>query len=436
MNPRTKRRLTVACSWVVCVPLHYTRSDYFAWGSSDERRPFRLRSNELMWDQTGRRIQTILADVESPTEMADAKGRHHVDPMERNIFVHENSSPPISPPGNVTQQPTSSSSPAQSPDTSGGTPQPTQFLPTSAPLESTPTMGPTNTTTSSPSVEQDQTFEPTLVEQNVTDAPTIIGSNETFAPTIRGGNDTIAPTSVSNETMAPSAINGTMGPGSPIAEFLTIVLTDDGSLATVGTPQFEALASLEETNPDLDPEDEIDQIEILQRYSLNTIYFATSGPAWVNNEMWASDSHPCGDGTATEWFGVQCDADGVVIEFLSLPTNDMIGSLPSEIRGLSGLKSLNIFENQMSGAIPDDIGLLTMLTVLEAGSNFFESTIPASIGNLTSLDILNLYSNLLSGIIPAEIGQLQALRSLSLDTNFLNGPLPAELFTLSSIGRC
>jgi hypothetical protein len=452
MTPRTKRRLAIACGWVVCAFfLHSTSTDdNFGGSSDDEQRLYRLRSNDIMSVRTRRRIQATLTSVESPTEMADARGRHHDDPTERNIFVHENSSPPISTPGNTTQEPTPSSSPMMDPDTSGGTPPPTAFIPTSSPsvpIGSTPTVGPTNTTIS-PTVEQNETFEPTLVGQEVTDAPTIItgsnetitptlmGSNETLTPTIGGGGDeTSAPTIVSNETMSPSATNDTMGPASPLGEFLTVVLTDDGSLATVGTPQFDALAALEETNPDLDPADEDDQIEIVQRYSLNTIFFATSGTAWVNNEMWTSASHPCGDGTESPWFGVQCDADLVVIEFLSLPTNDMIGSLPSEIRGLSGLQSLNIFENQLSGAIPNEIGELTMLTVLEAGSNFFESTIPASIGNLSSLDILNLYSNLLSGNIPTEIGQLQALRSLSLNTNFLNGPLPVQLFALSSIGR-
>jgi hypothetical protein len=380
-----------------------------------------------MVDRTVRRIQSSLAEVESPTEMADARGRHHEDPMERNIFVHESTPPPVSTPTVDTDGPTLS--PTIGSGTSGGTPEPT------VPISSlSPTVGSSNTTMS-PSINQDFTLAPTIAG-NITDVPTAIESNETQTPTIgETGNETIVPTIASNETLAPSATNGTIGPISPLGEFLSMELTDDGSLATPGTTQFEALAALEASNPELDPANADDQTEILQRYALNTLYFSTSGANWVNNQLWTSASHPCGDGTAEPWFGVQCDSGSTIVTFLSLSTNDMLGSLPSEIRGLSGLQSLNILENQLSGEIPNEIGALTMLTVLEAGSNFFESTIPASIGNLTSLDILNLYSNLLSGAIPAEIGQLQALRSFSVDTNFLNGPLPPELFSLSSIGK-
>jgi hypothetical protein len=269
---------------------------------------------------------------------------------------------------------------------------------------------------------------------NGTGTPTTItGGNETLAPT--GGNETLTPTIVdSNNTLAPTSGNDTGPVSSSALEFLAQTLTDDGSISTQGTPQFEALAALSTSNPELNATNEDDQLEITQRYALNSLYFATNGASWLKNDQWASASHPCGSATDTPWFGVTCDDAFTVVEVLSLPSNDLLGMLPSEIRGLSGLQSLNVFENQLNGQIPDAIGELTTLTVLEAGSNFLDSTIPPSIGNLTSLEILNLYSNLLSGGIPAEIGQLQALRALSLETNFLVGPLPPELFTLSSIG--
>ncbi|KAG7367059.1 RHS repeat-associated core domain containing protein [Nitzschia inconspicua] len=425
MNRRTKRRLAVVCCWVACASINSAYSASISHDPSEEPR-YRLKSDETIDRTIVRRIQTTLAHVESTTEMADARGRHHDDPMERNIFVHESTASPVSTPSdNNTDIPTLS--PTIGSGTSGGTPQPSVSVPTAS-----PSVGLTNITMS-PSFDQENTLEPTLLS-NMTEIPTGIESNETQSPTLgEMGNETIVPTIVSNETLAPSDTNVTVEPLSPLGEFLSLALTDDGSLSTPGTPQFEALLALETSNPDLDPAVEADRIEIIQRYTLNTIYFSTSGANWVNNDLWTSESHPCGDGTASSWFGVECDTELVLVEQLSLPTNDMLGSLPSEIRGLNGLQLLNIFENQLTGPIPNDIGGLTLLTALEAGSNFFESTIPPSIGNLTSLDVLNLYSNLLSGGIPVEIGQLQALRSFSVDTNFLNGPLPQELFSLTSI---
>lgn len=449
MHPRTKRRVAAAFGWAVCAAVSTTSCLATIPGDSlDDYQPYRLRSGATATMAsrvtTNRRIQTTLADVESETEMADARGRHHVEPMERNIFVHESSSPPV---------PIPSPPPSVSTGTSGGTPMPNVLEPTMAPLPTTdpievsPTADPIANETMTPSINRDFTLAPTIVVVgNETEGPTVIELNETEVPTVgEQGNETDAPTTVSNETLfptvdsnetlAPSSINGTMGPLSLLEEFLTLSLTDDGSLTTPGTPQFEALTTLETTNPDLTPGDQVINVEILQRYVLNTLFFSTNGANWIANEQWTSETHPCGDGTAAPWFGVECNAERSLVQFLSLPSNDVAGTLPSEIRGLIGLQSLNIFENQLSGTIPNDIGSLTMLTVLEAGSNFFDSTIPASIGDLTSLDILNLYSNFLTGGIPATIGNLQALRSFSVDTNFLSGSLPQELFTLSSIGR-
>jgi Leucine-rich repeat (LRR) protein len=244
---------------------------------------------------------------------------------------------------------------------------------------------------------------------------------------------TLGPTSSQNDTLVPTG--GNITADSPIEEFLLLTLTDDGSLSAEGTPQSAALGALLETSPDLDPTVPEDQVEILQRYALNTLYFATSGESWVNNELWTSPSNPCGGGGDSPWFGVSCDGDSVLVTELSLPGNDLLGSLPSEMRALTGLQGIDFESNQLSGVIPNDIGALTLLTNFNAGTNFFTSSIPPSVGNLTSLENLSLYSNLLSGNIPAEIGQLQALQSLSLESNFLTGNLPIEFFALSSIGK-
>jgi hypothetical protein len=260
--------------------------------------------------------------------------------------------------------------------------------------------------------------------------PTIVDSmgNETsLVPTAIGSDD--------NVTLAPT-IDGTSGNQSTIVELIEMSLTDDGSLTQPGTPQNDALVATEATTSSLDPTDPVAQQEILQRYSLNTLYFATGGATWANNELWTTESNPCGDGAGVSpWFGVMCDGSFVEVQFLSLPNNTVAGTLPSEIRGLSSLTTINFQDNQLSGAIPSDLGDLTLLTVLEAGRNFFSSPLPPSIGNLTSLDVLSLPSNFIPGNLPTELGQLQVLRNLQLQGNFLTGFLPSELFSITSLSK-
>jgi hypothetical protein len=119
-------------------------------------------------------------------------------------------------------------------------------------------------------------------------------------------------------------------------------LTDDGSLTKPGTPQNSAFTTLSTTNPELDPNKPADQVQIIQRYALNTLYYATSGEGWVNKKLWASASPLCGADEETSWHGVACAQEGnQIVEKVTLAGNDLIGALPSELRGLSVLSKLS-----------------------------------------------------------------------------------------------
>lgn len=121
-------------------------------------------------------------------------------------------------------------------------------------------------------------------------------------------------------------------------EFLAQTLTDGGELQVAGTPQNEALLSLQSNFPDLLPTaGPAAQVEIMQIYSLDTLYFATNGTlGWADSTGWTGPGTVCGTGGAP-WFGVECDAQGVVTS-LDLTANDLNGALTSEIRGLMGLR--------------------------------------------------------------------------------------------------
>lgn len=138
---------------------------------------------------------------------------------------------------------------------------------------------------------------------------------------------------------APSPTNGTAtaapsGVGS-VEEFLASTLTDNGALAEPGTPQNAALEALLTSFPDLDPANGPEEQRLIQEtYALNTLYFALGGANWAASTDWTGPPPVC-----TPWLGVTCTAQAVTE--LDLSENDLMGTLPSEIRGLSSLGTSN-----------------------------------------------------------------------------------------------
>jgi hypothetical protein len=272
--------------------------------------------------------------------------RHSDRPEERNVFARPTSGSPDTPmptPTGTTPSPTGpSTSPPPSPEPSA-TPPPSSEPPATGPdvtIEPTPTPGDRDLPTSTPGDVSTSTPSgvPTPFPGDGTDSPTTAPSSEPSS----SGSATVAPSLSSSPSDAPSASAAPSAVGDvSVEDFLFQSLTDDGSLSTPGTPQNRALNTLISTNPELDPNDPADQVEITQRYVLNTLHFATNGEAWANNQLWASASPFCGEDVESSWHGVVCDEGGQqLIERISLAGNDLLGQLPSELRGLSTLSKL------------------------------------------------------------------------------------------------
>ena len=235
-------------------------------------------------------------------------------------------------------------------------------------------------------------------------------------------------------TSQPTPMQGTSAPSpaqtSPptpssetVEEFITRTLTDDGSLQTVGSPQNLALGYFTTNYPAITQVDsETVQDLVSTVYSLAVIYYSTGGDIWRDNTGWVGPAPPCGIQGATPWFGVTCTNS--IVESLTLPDNDLVGQLPSELRGLATLQSLVFNRNSLTGSLPATIGELASLTTLELGENFMAGTIPPSIGSASNLTTLSLYLNQIAGPIPPEINQLVNLRALDLSANLLTGTIP------------
>ncbi len=186
----------------------------------------------------------------------------------------------------------------------------------------------------------------------------------------------------------------------------------------------------------------------LDKAPLVAFYNATGGPTtWINNTNWNTDK-PIGD-----WHGVTTDDDGRVTKII-LSSNNLTGSIPTDLVGLTKLQTLTLRGNRLTGEIPDLSALSDTLGWLNLERNELNGNIPTWLGEFTELRGLGLGHNRLSGTIPAELGNLNNLRVLYLDhqsyfrgqtfpANFekiynndfyyLNGSIPAELGNLKQL---
>ena len=220
--------------------------------------------------------------------------------------------------------------------------------------------------------------------------------------------------------------------GETVEQFLTRTLTDDGLLQLPGTPQNLAYLELIDQFPNLSPGTPDSDYLISVIYSLNTLYFATDGGQWLDSSNWLGPSEPC---TITApWFGISCDASQTVA-VIALPSNDLVGELPSEIRGVSTLQTFVLSGNTLFGSLPSTVGELPLLSSLDANTNFLNETLPVEIGDAESLQELDLSQNDIPGVLPTEMGRLGNLTTLNLEGNQFFGVIPTELGLAVSLGK-
>ena len=163
------------------------------------------------------------------------------------------------------------------------------------------------------------------------------------------------------------------------------------------------------------------------REVLETLYDATSGANWTDNENWLTDA-PLGT-----WHGVTVDESGRVVR-LDLSGNNLEGPIPPELGHLSSLERLFLRGNSLIGEIPPALGNLTRLRQLRLSFNDLVGEIPPELGNLSNVFYdLALWENNLTGSIPPELGKLSGLRWLFLAGNELTGVIPPELGNLGGL---
>ena len=92
------------------------------------------------------------------------------------------------------------------------------------------------------------------------------------------------------------------------------------------------------------------------------------------------------------------------VSFLSLHTNRLSGTLPTEVGLLTTMRDrLHLHTNRISGVLPTQLGMLT------------QTTLPA------------LHNNAVSGTLPTELARLEQLLFPSLSYNRISGTTPSQM---------
>ncbi|PON53142.1 GPCR kinase [Trema orientale] len=133
------------------------------------------------------------------------------------------------------------------------------------------------------------------------------------------------------------------------------------------------------------------------------------------------------------WSGIKCHARTPRITSLDISRRNLSGTIPPEIRHLSGLTHLNLSRNSLNGPLQTAIFELAELRVLDISRNNFASTFPPGISNLTFLRVFNAYSNNFTGPLPQDVTRLQFLEQLNLGGSYFNGGIPADYGSLQKL---
>lgn len=205
-----------------------------------------------------------------------------------------------------------------------------------------------------------------------------------------------------------------------------------------GTPQHKAMIWLIFSDP---MKLKIDSENLLQRYALATLYYATRGEDWTENENWLNGVNEC------YWHGVKCFGHGQVatnfyygdqildpVTEIILESNNLVTlEIPIEIILLRDVRILNMADNKIYAEFPTWIGKMRNLRELKLNDNLINGKMTKHMDEIKSLEKLDLSSNVMSGSIRHEIGSIKTLKELNIADNFMTNSLPKEIYYLTDL---
>jgi Leucine-rich repeat (LRR) protein len=229
------------------------------------------------------------------------------------------------------------------------------------------------------------------------DSSTVDNGSDDASPTI---SPTLRPTA-SVPTAAPSMEPTSVAFSSLVNTISSVIPYDDSIFSTSQSPQYRAIQWVEADG--LHDQLNYSDDQILQRYILVVMYYATIGEEWVENIRFLRPTDVCewqDDGVGTSFDGVRCNEAGQVTELI-VPELNLQGTLPSELGFLTHLSILRLNGNQdLAGTIPTTLGQLTQLELLQLRLLDLEGTLPTELSNIPTLRQLDVEDCGLEGSIP------------------------------------
>ena len=95
----------------------------------------------------------------------------------------------------------------------------------------------------------------------------------------------------------------------------------------------------------------------------------------------------------TEWDGVRVEGTPGRVTELRLGYNDLSGTIPSALGGLTNLRWLRLNDNELSGTVPSELGDLINLQGLSLRDNRLTGTLPQGLTGLARLWNFDFYNN-------------------------------------------
>lgn len=279
--------------------------------------------------------------------------------------------------------------------------------------------------------------EPRMVFVNLTSLPTQAPTGAPTAPSAAPSSaPSMAPSPLVFDGIPQHSLQAMQDPGSPQSRAYTWVQSDPLLM-------------------------DYDNKRRLQRFALATIYYATGGDNWKENDGWLSyDQDECTwfskpDPNAypnkpdylcnkeheflylSPWDNFQAGSIPpqvgllTALVILDLADGRLTGTIPTEIGNLQ-LRHLYLNNNALDGTIPSEVGGLSSLKNFALEGNSLTGKVPSEVGRLTQLIMFSLYENSVTGQIPSEMGNMKQLRNVELDTNMLSATIPTELGLMES----
>ncbi|CAA0400766.1 Leucine-rich repeat-containing N-terminal plant-type [Arabidopsis suecica] len=115
------------------------------------------------------------------------------------------------------------------------------------------------------------------------------------------------------------------------------------------------------------------------------------------------------------------------LKVLSLRSNSLFGTLPSDILSLPSLEYLYLQHNNFSGELTTNSlpSISKQLVVLDLSYNSLSGNIPSGLRNLSQITVLYLQNNSFDG--PIDSLDLPSVKVVNLSYNNLSGPIPEHL---------